>query len=197
MLDKKDQYINPFEKGDYCKCPYSPKKSGEYPDFDGDYYHIDASVESSSPAEICSSPVIIRDYGPEPYVTNIKEATLKNSTFRTALWTGRYLQLTLMSIQPGDDIGLEVHYQTDQFIRIEKGSGLVKMGDWRDKLDFQRNVCEGDVIFIPAGKWHNLINTGKTPLKLYSIYAPPNHPRGTVHKTKKDAMEEEKHLREK
>lgn len=131
--------------------------------------------------------VDLSDHGPNPYVVNIEKATKQNYTFRTALWTGNYLQLTVMSINPKDDIGLEIHYEHDQFIRIEEGQGLVLMGDSRDNLYFQERVSDGYVIFVPAGKWHNLINTGCTPLKLYSIYAPPEHPHGTVHKTKEDA----------
>lgn len=129
----------------------------------------------------------LRDYGPEPFVVNIEEATLQNNTFRTALWTGNHLQLTLMSIHVGDDIGLEMHPDVDQFIRIEQGQGLVMMGDNKDNLYFQRRVYDNYAIIIPAGKWHNLTNIGCTPLKLYSIYAPPQHPHGTVHKTKEDA----------
>lgn len=131
--------------------------------------------------------ITLKDYGPEPFVVNIEEATKQNDYFRVALWTGRYLQLTLMSIRVGEDIGLEIHPDVDQFIRIEEGQGLVKMGNRKDCLDFQRNVSDDYVIFIPAGKWHNLINTGNIPLKLYSIYAPPEHPHGTVHETKEDA----------
>ncbi|MFZ5945212.1 MAG: cupin domain-containing protein [Bacillota bacterium] len=134
------------------------------------------------------TPIIkLKDYGPHPFVINIEEATKQNINFRTALWTGNHLQLTLMSIRVGDDIGLEMHPDVDQFIRIEEGQGLVVMGDRKDCLDFQRRVCDDYAVFIPAGKWHNLINTGHTPLKIYSIYAPPEHPHGTVHKTKKDA----------
>lgn len=134
----------------------------------------------------------LNDYGPEPYVLNIEEVTKENPNFRTAIWTGKHLQLTLMSIEVGGEIGLEVHPNTDQFIRIEKGQGIVKMGDNKDNLDFQRRVYDDYAIIIPAGKWHNVINTGNTPLKLYSIYAPPQHPKGTVHATKAiaDAAEE-------
>ncbi|NIK12636.1 cupin domain-containing protein [Alkalibacillus almallahensis] len=127
------------------------------------------------------------DYGPNPYVVNIERATMMNPYYRRALWTGEYLQLTLMSIAPGDDIGLERHQNHDQFIRIEGGRGLVQMGDRRDRPNFEREVRDNDAIFIPAGKWHNLTNIGRSPLKLYSIYAPPEHPRGTVHETKQDA----------
>lgn len=137
----------------------------------------------------------LKDYGPEPFVVNITEATKQNNTFRTALWTGNHLQLTLMSIKVGENIGLEVHPSTDQFIRIEKGQGLVKMGDTKDTLYFNEKVYDDFAIFIPAGKWHDIINTGEKPLKLYSIYAPPNHPKGTVHQTKEiaEAAEETPH----
>lgn len=130
-----------------------------------------------------------RDYGPCPFVINIERATRQNYYFRVALWTGEYLQLTLMSINVGDDIGLEMHNELDQFIRIEEGQGIVMMGDKKEELDFRAKVYDDYAVFIPAGKWHNLINTGRTPLKLYSIYAPPEHPRGTVHETKEDAEE--------
>lgn len=133
----------------------------------------------------------LKDYGPEPFVINIDRATKQNDAFRTVLWTGSHLQLTLMSINPGEDIGLEIHPDIDQFLRVEQGQGLVKMGQSKDNLNYQRRVGDGSAIIIPAGTWHNLINTGSIPLKLYSIYAPPQHPKGTVHKTKADAMAEE------
>lgn len=131
--------------------------------------------------------ISLRDYGPEPFVVNINEITKQNNTFRTALWTGKYLQLTLMSINVGEDIGLEIHPDTDQFLRVEKGEGIVKMGKNQNNLNFQRRVSDDFAILIPAGTWHNVINTGNKPLKLYSIYAPPHHPHGTVHVTKADA----------
>ena len=124
------------------------------------------------------------DHGPNPFVVDIHKATNSNDTFRTALWTGTYLQLTLMSIPAGEDIGLEVHPHVDQFLRVESGQGLVQMGSSRDNLTFRQPAFEDSAIFIPAGTWHNLTNTGSKPLKLYSIYAPPNHPKGTVHQTK-------------
>ncbi|WP_331721983.1 cupin domain-containing protein [Alkalithermobacter paradoxus] len=130
----------------------------------------------------------LKDYGPNPFVVDIEKATEQNTTFRTALWTGEHLQVTVMSIAPGDDIGLEVHEDGDQFIRVEEGKGLVLMGDSKDDLDFEERVYEDFAIMIPAGKWHNIINTGNKPLKVYVIYAPPEHPFGTVHKTKQDAQ---------
>jgi len=128
----------------------------------------------------------VTDHGPNPFVVDIKKATLNNDTFRTAMWTGNHLQLTLMSIPVGDDIGLEVHPYVDQFLRIEEGHGLVMMGDSSHNLTFRQPAYDDSAIFIPAGTWHNLINTGSKPIKLYSIYAPPNHPWGTIHNTKAD-----------
>lgn len=129
----------------------------------------------------------LRDYGPAPFTININEAAKQNNNFRTALWTGEHLQVTLMSIGVGESIGLEVHPDTDQFLRIEQGTGLVQMGDDRNNLYFQRKVTDDFAIMVPAGKWHNITNIGDVPIKLYSIYAPPHHPRGTVHRTKADA----------
>lgn len=135
-----------------------------------------------------STPLVrLKDYGPEPFAVNIERITKRNNNFRIALWTGKHLQLTLMSINPGEDIGLEVHPHLDQFIRIEEGQGIVKMGDSKDDLYFQKKVYDNYVFIVPAGKWHNLINTGRKPIKLYSIYAPPQHPYGTVQRTKADA----------
>lgn len=134
-----------------------------------------------------SSSILLKDYGPNPFVINIEDATKNNTNFRTALWTGQHMQLTLMNILPGEDIGLEFHPDLDQFIRIEDGNGRVMMGDSKDRLTFQRNVYDDSAFIIPAGTWHNLVNTGNKPLKLYSLYAPPSHPFGTVHQTKADA----------
>lgn len=128
----------------------------------------------------------MQDHGPNPYVVNIEELTLSNDTFRTAAWTGSNLQMTLMAIQPGDDIGLEVHEDHDQFLRIESGTALVQMGPSADSLETW--TAEDDfAIFVPAGVWHNVSNTGSQPLKLYSIYAPAEHAHGTVHETKAEA----------
>lgn len=133
------------------------------------------------------------DYGPEPYVVNINRETVKNPYFRRALWTGEHLQLTLMSIPVGGEIGLESHPNLDQFLMIEKGFGRVMMGKSKNMLNYQKNVSEDYAVFIPAGTWHNLINTGNRPVKLFSIYAPTQHPHGTIHKTKEDADASEEH----
>lgn len=127
------------------------------------------------------------DYGPNPYVMNCEQMAMQNSNFRTAVWTGCQAQMTLMCIPMRSDIGLEIHEDTDQIIRVEQGVGLVKMGNCKDQLSFQQNVCRGCVVFVPAGTWHNIINTGNRPLKVSSIYAPPHHPAGTIHRTKADA----------
>ena len=124
---------------------------------------------------------------PTPYVTNVPQKAVQNSNFRTTLWTGRYAQMTLMCIPVCSDIGLEIHEDTDQIIRIEQGMAVVKMGMRKNQLDFVQNVCKQDTIFIPAGTWHNVINTGNIPLKVSVIYAPPHHPAGTIHVTKEDA----------
>lgn len=95
--------------------------------------------------------------------------------------------MTLMCIPACSDISLEIHEDTDQLIRIEQGMAMVKMGDCEKDLDFQKKVYKGDSIFVPAGTWHNVINIGRSPLKLSSVYAPPHHPVGTIHRTKEEA----------
>jgi len=133
----------------------------------------------------------LKDYGPNPFKINIEKATIDNNNFRLALWTGNHMQLTLMSLNVGQDIGLEMHPDVDQFIRIEQGQGEATMGDMEDMVDFKEIVEADDIIIIPAGKWHNLVNTGSVPLKLYSIYAPANHPFGVIQRTKQQAMMDE------
>jgi mannose-6-phosphate isomerase-like protein (cupin superfamily) len=130
----------------------------------------------------------VKDYGRKPFAVNINDAAKQNKTYRTALWTGNHLQVTLMSINVGDDIGLEIHPHVDQFLRIEQGQGIVQMGKRKDHLNFVQKVNDDFAIMIPAGTWHNVTNTGNIPLKLYSIYAPPQHPFGTVHVTKAQAL---------
>lgn len=126
---------------------------------------------------------------------NIEEQTTSNATFRTVVFTGKHMQLTVMSIGPGEDIGLEIHEHTDQFLRVEQGSARVVMGTSKDKLDETHELRDDWAVIVPAGTWHNVINTGKSALKLYSIYTPPEHPPGTVHQTRAeaDAAEAEHH----
>jgi mannose-6-phosphate isomerase-like protein (cupin superfamily) len=134
-----------------------------------------------------------QDMGRTPWVVNIEEITLANTQFRIARWTGQYLQMTLMSLKPGEEIGLELHKDIDQFIRIEQGNGRLVMGRSKDAMTFERAVEDDWVIFIPAGYWHNLINTGELDLKLYSIYAPPEHRPGVVHATFADSEADHHH----
>ena len=131
-----------------------------------------------------------KDYGKQPHVVDIEDLTEDNENYRTTIWTGEKLQLTVMSIEPGDDIGLEVHEGIDQFIRIEEGEGLCQMGPTEDNLDFEREVEDDDAVLVPANTWHNITNTGDEPLKLYTLYAGPDHVAGTVHPTHQDAKDD-------
>lgn len=121
------------------------------------------------------------------WVDDIEKATLANDTFRTVLFTGERLQMTVMCLQPGEEIGVEKHGHLDQFIRIEQGSGQVLMGSSKDDLSEVRDVEDDWAAIVPGGTWHNVVNTGSGPLRLYSIYAPPEHPEGTVQQTKAEA----------
>ena len=139
--------------------------------------------------------VVIKDYGKEPLVINIEDYTIENETFRSSIWTGDLFQLTVMSIPVGSEIGIEMHDDIEQFLRIEKGDGEVFMGDAEDALSYSKIVGDDDIIIVPAGKWHNVKNIGDEPLKIYSIYAKPEHPFGTIHKDKaeSDAAHAEHH----
>ena len=128
-----------------------------------------------------------KDYGSNPYAVDIEKDTLKNPNFRTTRWTGKNIQLTLMTIPVGGDIGLEVHESNDQFLRLEQGKGLVKMGPTKDEVSFEQEVGADWAVFVPAGLWHNITNIGDEPIKLYAIYGPPDHQHGTVHATQADA----------
>lgn len=115
------------------------------------------------------------------YTTNIERDTLENDHYRRVLYTGEHLQLVLMTLQPGEEIGLETHEEHDQFIRIEAGEGKAVLGGEDAPL------ADGDVVIIPAGVEHNVVNTSDdAPLRLYTLYAPPEHPDGTLHRTKAD-----------
>jgi mannose-6-phosphate isomerase-like protein (cupin superfamily) len=121
------------------------------------------------------------------WVGNIEDATKSNSTFRTVLFTGTHTQLTVMSLRAGGEIGWEVHGHLDQFIRIEQGHARVDLGSDKDSVSEQHDVGDDWAVIIPAGTWHNVVNTGDDELKLYSLYSPPEHPDGTVHTTKAEA----------
>jgi mannose-6-phosphate isomerase-like protein (cupin superfamily) len=122
------------------------------------------------------------------FVADIEELTEKNDDFRRVLYTGKNLQLVLMAIEPGSEIGEEVHHDRDQFFRVEKGKGTVV-------IDGQRSEIKGDdAIIVPAGARHNIMNTGDEPLRLYTIYGPPEHRDGTVHPTRATAEASEEHF---
>ena len=123
------------------------------------------------------------------YVGSIENATLKNSSFRQVLFTGKHSQLVVMCLQPSEDIGNEVHVDSDQFFRIEEGDAKFVFKGTEDHL-----ARAGDAVVVPAGTYHNVINSSSTkPLKLYTIYSPPQHPDGTVQKTKAEAVAAEHH----
>ena len=121
------------------------------------------------------------------WIDDIEKVTKENATFRTVVFTGEHTQLTVMRLGPGEDIGLEVHPSLDQFIRIEEGQARVELGRTKDEIDETRDVEDDWAVIVPAGVWHNVVNTGSGDVKLYSLYSPPEHPDGTVHRTKADA----------
>ena len=122
------------------------------------------------------------------YVGDIEKSTVQGSDFRHVLYTGKNMQLVLMALKPGEEIGEEVHPDRDQFFRIEQGEGEV----WIDGRDTK--IASDVAIIVPAGARHNLRNTGVQPMKLYTLYAPPEHADGTVHVTKADAAAAEEHF---
>jgi len=121
------------------------------------------------------------------WVGDIERATLENTTFRTVLFTGEHAQLTVMRLGPDEDIGREVHPDHDQFLRIEQGQARVELGTTEDRVEETHDVGADWALIVPAGVWHNVVNTGSGDVKLYSLYSPPEHPPGTVHPTKADA----------
>ena len=121
------------------------------------------------------------------WVGNVEEATLENTNFRTVLFTGANIQLTVMRLAPGEEIGVEMHDHLDQFLRIEQGSGRVTFGPSAEQVDEEHDVQDDWAVVVPGGTWHNVVNIGSGDLKLYSLYAPPEHPDGTVHRTKEEA----------
>jgi len=118
------------------------------------------------------------------YVANIEEETLKNSYFRKVLFTGKHLQLVVMSLQGGEEIGNEVHSDVDQFFRVEEGGAKFVFHNGQE----EHVIHEDEVVVVPAGTWHNVVNIAPDkPVRLYTIYTPPQHPDGTVHKNKEEA----------
>lgn len=130
-----------------------------------------------------STTETVKDIGPQPQSFDIESATKANANYRSVAWSGRYLQVTLMSIPVGGDIGLESHPETDQFLRLDAGSGRVQMGAAKDKLTFEKDVSDGWCVLVPAGTWHNITNIGAEPMQVYAIYAPAHHAPGKVQAT--------------
>jgi mannose-6-phosphate isomerase-like protein (cupin superfamily) len=133
----------------------------------------------------------ITDVGPQPTSFDLESATTQNDAYRTVAWTGKYLQVTLMSIPVGESIGLEMHPETDQFMRLDAGRGRAQMGPARDDLAFQQDVSDGWCVLVPAGTWHNVTNTGDEPMRLYTVYAPVHHAPGIAQATAADAERDE------
>ena len=125
------------------------------------------------------------------WIGNVDSAAWANEYFREVLFTSPRLQLVVMTLQPGEEIGLEVHDEHDQFIHLVSGRATVTMGPSRDAVTEAHDAEAGWGILVPAGTWHNVINRGEIELKLSTLYAPPHHPEGTVHRTKADATEAE------
>ena len=117
---------------------------------------------------------------------DIEALTLENTNFRTVVYTGRHTQLTLMSLHPGEDIGWERHGNLDQFLRLEQGTARLDLGATEGAIDESHDIGADWALIVPAGTWHNVVNTGQDAVKLYSLYSPPEHPDGTVHLTKAD-----------
>jgi mannose-6-phosphate isomerase-like protein (cupin superfamily) len=129
----------------------------------------------------------IQDIGPKPQTFDLEHATRDNKNYRAVAWSGRYLQVTLMSIPVDGDIGLEMHAETDQFLRLDAGRGVVQMGTSKDQLTVHGEVSNGWCILVPAGTWHNITNTGTEPMQVYAIYAPAHHEPGKIQKTAAEA----------
>ena len=127
------------------------------------------------------------------WIADIEKVTLDNTNFRTVVHTGEHAQLTVMRLAPGEDIGWEAHHELDQFLRIEQGRARVEFGRAEGSVDENHDVSDDWAIIVPAGVWHNVVNTGDGDVKLYSIYSPAAHPAGTVHPTKADAEADEHH----
>ncbi len=118
---------------------------------------------------------------------DVERAALDNTDFRRVLFTGEHSQLVVMCLRAGEEIGLEMHDDVDQFFRVERGTATVTMAARADDVERTEFLADGGAVIVPAGTWHNVVNSGASSLALYTIYSPPNHPDGTVHPTKADA----------
>jgi len=125
------------------------------------------------------------------WLDDITKRTLDNTNFRTVAYTGEHAQLTLMRLGPGEEIGWERHGHLDQFLRLEQGHARVDLGTTEDAVEETHEVRDDWAFIVPAGVWHNVVNVGDDDVKLYSLYSPPEHPDGTVHRTKAEAEADE------
>lgn len=132
-----------------------------------------------------------QNHTPMGGVVALEKATLYNRYFRREMWTGEHLQITVMSIPIGGEVGKEVHEDLDQVLVVERGSASVFMSREEGDLPFVGEAAEGYAILVPAGTYHNILNDGRVPLQMFSIYAPPKHPIGTLHRTKEEADQAE------
>ena len=139
------------------------------------------SENSNQDANIPTFPY---DYGPDSFVIDLNKAAQQNDNFRSTLWTGTHLQVTLMNIPVHESIGMESHPDHDQILRIEEGLGLIQLGEDKFSMYGQYLAFANYAIFVPAGIWHNIINIGNSPLKISSFYAPPNYAWNTVQRTR-------------
>src|SRR6188472_1372165 len=130
-------------------------------------YRVDRSPQEQDHRKELEETMSVTDNGPNPNAFDIETETVANENYRTVAWTGKYLQVTLMSIPVGGDIGLEAHPETDQFLRLDAGRGRVQMGAAKDKLTFEKEVSDGWCVLVPAGTWHNITNIGATPMQVY------------------------------
>jgi len=129
----------------------------------------------------------IEDVGPQPRSFDLEQATRENTNYRTLAWSGRYLQVTLMSIPVGRASDWRCTRKPTSFLRLDAGRGRVQIGTAKDQLTFDEEVSDGWCILIPAGSWHNVTNIGEEPMQVYAIYAPAHHKPGKIHKTASDA----------
>lgn len=127
------------------------------------------------------------------WLDDMTQITLDNNNFRTVVFTGDHTQLTLMRLAPGEEIGWESHHNRDQFLRLEQGHARVDFGKGQETVDESHEVKDDWAFIVPAGVWHNVVNIGSDDVKLYSLYSPPEHPDGTVHRTKAEADAAEDH----
>lgn len=134
---------------------------------------------------------MIEDVGPKPSSFDLETATRENEHYRAVAWSGKYLQVTLMSIPVGESIGLEAQELVGLGVRLDAGRGRVMMGPSKDELTFEQDVTDGWCALIPAGTWHDVVNTGDEPMRLYAVYAPVHHAAGKVQPTAADAAADE------